>query len=38
MAAQVIRLPLEEGTYVLTNAGSGMALDVLGKESENGAR
>ncbi|GAA0435271.1 RICIN domain-containing protein [Streptomyces luteireticuli] len=36
-AAQVIKLPFAEGTYVLTNVGSGMALDVLGKESENGA-
>ncbi|WP_116215280.1 RICIN domain-containing protein [Streptomyces olivoreticuli] len=37
-AAQVIRkLPVEEGTYILTNLGSGKVLDVLGNEKENGA-
>ncbi|WP_374282761.1 RICIN domain-containing protein [Streptomyces sp. UNOB3_S3] len=30
-------LPVEEGTYILTNIGSDKVLDVLGKESENGA-
>lgn len=37
-AAQVIRtLPVDEGTYILTDIGSGKVLDILGKESENGA-
>ncbi|MEV7189894.1 RICIN domain-containing protein [Kitasatospora sp. NPDC093102] len=37
-AAQVIRaLPVEEGTYILTNIGSGKVLDILGKVKENGA-
>ncbi|MEV6673872.1 RICIN domain-containing protein [Streptomyces sp. NPDC051162] len=37
-AAQVIRkLPVEEGTYILTNIGSGMCLDVLGTDGADGA-
>lgn len=37
-AAQAVRkLPVEEGTYILTNVGSGKVLDILGDEKENGA-
>ncbi|MFB7629589.1 RICIN domain-containing protein [Streptomyces sp. NPDC056149] len=38
-AAQVQgnRLPIEEGTYILANIGSGKVLDILGKENESGA-
>ncbi|MGW2601999.1 RICIN domain-containing protein [Streptomyces klenkii] len=38
-AAQVQKngLPVEEGTYILTNVGSGKVLDILGNEKESGA-
>ncbi|MFD9637453.1 RICIN domain-containing protein [Streptomyces violascens] len=31
------RLPVEEGTYILTNVASGKVLDILGNENESGA-
>ncbi|MFE1774733.1 RICIN domain-containing protein [Streptomyces sp. NPDC059008] len=31
------QLPVEEGTYILTNVGSGKVLDILGDEHESGA-